>query len=192
MSDTVTTTTEMDPFQNIASDYLTTCFIDLNAKVEHTVSKLKLDADRFEAIVVRGTSGLLVGPMVAALLKKPWCIIRKPGDSSHSDHRVEGWRNFKSYIIIDDLIATGETIRTIQKTVRDHARAYPDKWERGLPECVGYYLYNHYELVWRGDGKNYSFHDKYFLFQEIPAKPSVAEQISEAIAARPNPAEIDF
>jgi hypothetical protein len=162
----------LDPFTNIASDYLTSCFIDLNAKVESVVDKLT---------PVRGVSGMMVGPMVAARMRKPWCIIRKPGDGTHSDHKVvEGWHNFKTYIIIDDLIATGGTIKLIQTTLRDHARAYDYKWERGVPECVGFYLFNHDELAWRGDGKNISYNDKYFLFSEIPARPSVAEQIAQA------------
>jgi hypothetical protein len=183
-------TNDVDPFQNIASDYLTSCFIDLNAKVEFAVEKLKPDAGRFDAIVVRGVSGLLVGPMVASRLGKPWCIVRKPGDGTHSDHKVvEGWYNFKSYIIVDDLIATGGTIKLIQKTLHEHGKAYREEWQLGVPECVGYYLFNHDELVWRGDGKNYSFHDKYFLFQEIPARPSVSEQIFAAASSRPLLAE---
>jgi hypothetical protein len=175
----------LDPEYNIASDYLTYCFRDLDARVERSVMRLKPDAERFEAIVVRGMSGLIVGPMVASRLKKPWCVVRKPGEGTHSDHKaVEGWHNFRSYIIVDDLIASGGTVRLIQKTIRESALASLNKWERGVPECVGYYLYNHDELVWRGDGKNYSFHDKYFLFQEIPARPSVAEQVAAAIATR--------
>lgn len=169
----------LDPFTSIASDYLTSCFIDLNAKVEHVVEVLTPHAERFEGIVVRGISGMMVGPMVASRMRKPWCIIRKPGDGTHSDHKtVEGWHNFKTYLIIDDLIATGGTVKLIQTTLRDHARAYPNKWERGIPECVGIYLYNIDDLSWRGNGKNYSYNDKYFLFQEIPARPSVSEQIS--------------
>jgi hypothetical protein len=171
----------LDPFDNIASDYLTNCFMDLNRKVQDTVEQLKPHADRFDAIVVRGVPGLLVGPMTASLLDKPWCVIRKPGEGTHSDHKVvEGWHNFKRYIIIDDLIATGGTLKLIQQTINDHARAFPDKWEQGLPECVGFYLFNSSELAWRGDGKNISYNDKYFLFSEIPARPSVAEQIAQA------------
>jgi hypothetical protein len=171
-----------DPFENIASDYLTVCFIDLNEKVRETVEALTPFVDRFEGIVVRGMSGLLVGPMTASLLKKPWCVIRKPGEGTHSDHKViEGWHNFKTYIIIDDLIATGGTLKLIQQTLRDHARAFQEKWERGLPECVGFYLFSSPELTWRG---THSYNDKYFLFQEIPARPNATEQIFAAAGTR--------
>jgi hypoxanthine phosphoribosyltransferase len=172
---------------NIQSDYLNSCFLDLHRKVKETVTKLLPCESRFEAIAVRGTSGLLVGPMVASILDKPWCIIRKPGDGTHSDHKVvEGWTGFKTYLIIDDLIATGGTIRLIQKTLADHARAYWEVWNSVTPECVGYYLFNHEELAWRGDGKTYSPYDKYFIFPEGPLRPSVSEQIAAAIAAGQN------
>lgn len=161
------------------SDYLNGCFLDLDGVVQKAVEALRPHVERFEGIVVRGVSGLLVGPMVAALLKKPWCIIRKPGEGTHSDHKVvEGWHNFKTYIVIDDLAATGGTIKTIQKTLHDHAKAYDHRWERGTPECIGFYLYNCEELAWRGDGKTYSYYDEYFLFQQIPAR-SVEEQIGD-------------
>jgi hypothetical protein len=176
----------LDPFENIASDYLQVCFIDLDAKVRQAVKALQPFADRIEGIVVRGMSGLLVGPMTAALLKKPWCVIRKPGEGTHSDHKViEGWHNFTTYIIIiiiDDLIATGGTLKLIQQTLRDHALAYRGERERGLPECVGFYLYNTSELAWRGE--THPYNDQYFLFQEIPARPSVTEQISAAFDSR--------
>lgn len=177
-------TFEVDPFRHINSDYLTKCFIDLNAVVQWTVEQLKPEAHRFEGIVVRGVSGMMVGPMTASLLKKPWCVIRKPGEGTHSDHKtVEGWHGFKTYIIIiDDLTATGGTIRTIQGSLRRHAEDNRQDWEI-LPECVGFYLYNHQELVWRGDGVNYNYHDKLFLFKEIPARPTVSEQISAAAYA---------
>jgi hypothetical protein len=168
---------------NIHSDYLNDCFRNLDAKVKETVKKLKPHADRFEAIAVRGVSGLLVGPMVASKLGKPWCVIRKPGEGSHSGHKsVEGWLNFKTYLIIDDLIASGGTLKLIQQTLLDHARAYPHKWENSPPECVGYYLYNCTELQWRGDGKDFSYHDKYFLFPEAPKRPVISDQITEAAA----------
>jgi hypothetical protein len=175
----------LDPFENIASDYLQVCFTDLDAKVRETVEALRPHADRFEGVVVRGMSGPLVGPMVASLLKKPWCVVRKPGEGTHSDHKVlEGWHNFKTYIIIDDLTATGGTLKLIQQTLHDHARAFTETWKKGLPECVGFYLYNSSKLKWRRKSEDYSYYDKYFLFEEIPARPSVTEQISAAFDSR--------
>jgi hypothetical protein len=172
----------MPNMDNIASDYLTKCFFDLDFMVRTSAERLQPHVDRFDAVVVRGMSGLLVGPMVASLLKKPWCIVRKSGECTHSDHKVvEGWHNFKTYIIIiDDLIASGATVKLIQQTIHDQARAYSENWERGIPECVGIYLFNDTRMAWRGNGKDYSYYDLYFLFQEIPARPNGTEQVTTA------------
>ena len=173
----------LSPVSNIASDYLNQAFQDLGAVVQRAVTMLEVNKDRFEGIVVRGTSGLLVGPMVASELKKPWCIVRKVGDGTHSSHKlVEGWFGFKTYIIIDDLIATGGTLKAIQQTMNHQAASRG----AGEVECVGYYLYNFNELVWRGDGKNYAYQDKYFIFPELLQKARIETAFAEKIAAAAN------
>ena len=174
---------------DIASDYLNACFADLPRVIERAVTKLAPHLERFEGIAVRGTSGLLVGPMVAATLKKPWCIIRKPGDGTHSDYKaVEGWFGFRTYIIIDDLISTGGTLKAIQQLLRDYARS---RGHAVTPRCMGYYLYNWDELKWRGENiRNESYCEKYFLYPEDFKRPTVSKQIAAAAATRP--ANFDF
>jgi hypothetical protein len=61
-----------------------------------------------------------------------------------------------------------------------NSRAYSENWERSIPECVGIYLFNDTRMAWRGNGKDYSYYDLYFLFQEIPARPNGTEQVTTA------------
>ncbi len=101
----------------------------------------------FDTLVFRGFSGALVGPTVALQLNKAWALVRKPGDTAHSNRRVEGFAQGK-YVIIDDFIDTGETIRSILEAV---AESYttpdifngmsPEALEQPKPECVGVVLY---------------------------------------------------
>lgn len=112
--------------------------------------------------------------------------MRKDSDGTHSaQKKVEGWFGFKSYIVIDDLIATGTTLKIIQREMRDQAKA-----RNVEPPCmVGFYLYNLDELKWRGDGTNYSYYDRYFIFpdvtEKIPNKPTLSEQVAFYASARP-------
>jgi orotate phosphoribosyltransferase len=60
---------------------------------------------------------------------KPFTILRKDGDSSHSLNKLEGWGEFSKYIIIDDFIDTGATVRKIINFVDD-------------AKCVGIFLHS--------------------------------------------------
>lgn len=94
-----------------------------------------------DGIVVRGVSGLLIGPIIAHKTKLPLAIIRKE-DDSHSPFRIEGIIK-TNYIILDDLINTGNTIKTIieqmKKTLKNE-RSY--KQQHLSPQCVGIFLYH--------------------------------------------------
>lgn len=68
----------------------------------------------FDGIAVRGVSGMLLGVPISERLNVPLAIIRKP-DGNHSGLRVEGDMRIKRYVIIDDLIVSGDTISTIRK-----------------------------------------------------------------------------
>ncbi len=81
----------------------------------------------FDTLVFRGFSGALVGPTVAHAMGKPFALIRKPGDSTHSDNSIEGHIEGQ-YLILDDFIDSGETINSM-------VNLYPLR-------CVGVYLYD--------------------------------------------------
>lgn len=100
------------------------------------IKKSKID---FDTVVFRGMSGCLMGPSIADALEKPFLVIRKENDGSHSSSLLEGHAEVKKFIIIDDLIDSGRTIRTILANVKDGG-----KCEAGFPNavCVGIFLYS--------------------------------------------------
>ena len=110
----------------------------LKARVNHIVrnlDKLKKQV-KFDAIAFRGMSGAAVAYPVSVLGGYHLISVRK--GRRHHGAKVEGSesRDIKRYIILDDFINTGKTVRAI---------AYAVKKEKGFtdtsPECVGIALY---------------------------------------------------
>jgi len=71
----------------------------------------------FDAIAVRGMSGATMGSIVAHLMDKDLFLVRKEGERTHSSRRLEGPNGPCDYVIIDDLISSGETVKTIQQEI---------------------------------------------------------------------------
>jgi adenine/guanine phosphoribosyltransferase-like PRPP-binding protein len=119
---------------NIRSSYL---YRALEAKcrrevVEDTCAVLRKHT--FDAIAVSGFSGTTVGSAVAHCLDKALIIVRKGRDyeQSHaSDYPVEGMRGGR-YVVVDDFISGGETMRRI---LREITKFSPTS------ELVGAYLW---------------------------------------------------
>lgn len=75
----------------------------------------------FDAIAFRGNSGALIAPIVAYLMNKDIICVRKDGEDSHTIFtKVEGNRLVQSYVIIDDFIDTGNTIKIIKNMIALH------------------------------------------------------------------------
>lgn len=91
----------------------------------------------FDALAVRGVSGLIMAPIVAYLLNKHVIVVRKPKseEHSHADMLVESPITTGKYVIFDDFVASGNTASEIHKQIKI---ACPDL------VCVGGY-------VWRPD-----------------------------------------
>lgn len=70
----------------------------------------------FQAIAYRGESGGLVAPALAMTMKKNLIMVRKRTDNCHSNQIVEG-SECDGYVIVDDLICHGDTIKDIVKKV---------------------------------------------------------------------------
>ncbi len=103
-------------------------------KVLNTLIKyIKSSKVQFDTIICRGTSGLLAAPYVAMKMKKHLIIVRK-SDGNHASVATEGYRNPQRYIIIDDFIATGNTVRIIIKTIEENFR-------NNNPKCVAIFCY---------------------------------------------------
>lgn len=112
-----------------------TCHV-LNHKVRNkiiikAVCDLRKISNDFDSIACCGTSGLMVVPQIAELLNKNILLIRKKNEKCYSDFAIEGVKPFR-YIILDDLICSGNTVRHIQWNVRnEHEKAI----------CIGLYCY---------------------------------------------------
>lgn len=94
---------------------------------------------KYDAIACCGTSGLMVVPQIAELLNKNIIIVRKEGDGGYSDFIVEG-TNTNRYVIIDDLVCSGGTVRHIIDSINEDGY---------MAECVGVYSYMRDECTYR-------------------------------------------
>jgi adenine/guanine phosphoribosyltransferase-like PRPP-binding protein len=112
-----------------------------NKIIVSAVCELRKIQDSFDSIVCCGTSGLLVVPQISELLEKHIVIVRKHDERSYSDFKIEGVSPYR-YIIVDDLICSGNTVRHIKRSIKEeHPRA----------TCVGVYCYLPNECAYRAD-----------------------------------------
>lgn len=127
------------------------------AMVDGSLRKLhqiqKLPGHRFNVLAGTGHSGLIMGSVLAEKFGVPFITIRKDGDGSH-DHRpnpnkVSGYlpagaRSWR-YLIIDDLIEYGSTIKTIVSKMNAFHKYEGEKYTKSSfmlkPKCVGVLLY---------------------------------------------------
>lgn len=96
----------------------------------------RLSSITFDTIVCRGRSGLAFAAPLAFLLDKELVVLNKMG-SSHDMGKlaVAPDANVKNFIVVDDFMASGETINICLTVMLE---TYP-KAKR-----VGVYLYRHY------------------------------------------------
>jgi adenine/guanine phosphoribosyltransferase-like PRPP-binding protein len=90
----------------------------------------------FDTIAFTGVSGAAIGFALGYELGLPMLCVRKQSEKSHysaTNGYVEGHFTAMRYIIVDDLIASGDTIYSIMNRIH---LAIDDA------ECVGIFLYN--------------------------------------------------
>jgi adenine/guanine phosphoribosyltransferase-like PRPP-binding protein len=92
------------------------------------VKYLKQYHGQYDTIAFAGISGAVIGPVVAMKLKKECILVRKNGDIRQSFAEVTGYDECRKYIIIDDFICSGHTVKMIQNKIHDFL---PDA------ECLG-------------------------------------------------------
>ena len=102
-----------------------------NKIIIKAVCDLRKINENFDSIVCCGISGLMVVPQVAELLNKNIIIIRKKNEDCYSEFSIEGVSPFR-YIILDDLICSGNTVRHIQRSISG---------EFPRARCLGLYCY---------------------------------------------------
>jgi orotate phosphoribosyltransferase len=111
-----------------------------NKIIIKAVCDLRKISDTFDSIACCGVSGLMVVPQIAELLQKHIIVVRK-GEKCYSEFRTEGVAPFR-YIILDDLICSGDTVKRIKKTLKE-------EYARSI--CQGVYCYLPYESAYRPD-----------------------------------------
>ncbi|KKN10175.1 hypothetical protein LCGC14_1039230 [marine sediment metagenome] len=91
----------------------------------------------FGAVAFRGSSGAALAYPLSAQLNIPIICVRKSNESSHG-LSIEGTqRNIKRYVIIDDFMESGKTIKAILAAIDKKKDWTAD----GKAECVGIVLY---------------------------------------------------
>ena len=104
----------------IRSEYLECVYEPkrLRRTIRRTVTALRNLRKRtwFDAVAFRGSSGAAVAYAASAELGIPLLHVRKGG--SHCHLKVEGARGVRTYVILDDFIDSGNTVRAIVKEVR--------------------------------------------------------------------------
>ena len=121
-----------------------TCHV-LNHKIRNkiiikAVCDLRKIKDGFDSIACCGVSGLMVVPQIAELLNKQIIVVRK-GEKCYSEFRTEGVAPLR-YIILDDLICSGATVKHIKRTLKS---------EYSRSSCIGVYCYLPDECAYRAD-----------------------------------------
>jgi len=109
-----------------------------NKIIIQAVCKLRKISDSFDSIACCGVSGLMVVAQIAELLNKNIVVVRK-GEQCYSEFRTEGVAPFQ-YIILDDLICSGSTVKRIKRLLKD---GYPRS------KCIGVYCYLPNETVYK-------------------------------------------
>lgn len=143
------------------AEYLKSIFdVRLRNRTVAAIAKLLKDKKiKYDAIAVTGVSGITMGSMVAFHLKKRLVIVRKNigGEATHSWIKVEHTERGKlmRYIVIDDLIDSGDTINRIINSI---------ELECGNDvKCAGVVLYD----------KGVRFKDKDYISKYITKASSV-------------------
>lgn len=107
-------------------DYCHDSYMTRNLQLAHVNERIPVAVEflsqfEFDAIAFRGMSGALVAPIIARELGKTLICVRKPDEKCHSSRLVEGDSGARSYVIIDDFIDYGTTVRKIFTAVGEFA-----------------------------------------------------------------------
>lgn len=136
-----------------------------SAHYRQLVHKLAVDVPELarklgaEAVVVRGTSGISVAFGMRMVTDFPFIVARKPDESHHSHDQLSLVRDGNSwtvgkYLILDDVICSGDTVNGIIKDL-------------GERECMGVIEYNglmgNYKLPSWGHSKPSMYDQRTFV-----------------------------
>jgi|SRR5579859_32331 len=125
----------------VEASYLRPVFFvkSFKATVDRAVNALKLfDAQTpFDTIAFCGMSGASLAYPLSYLMGKNLICVRKTEKiENHSWRESEGVVDCKSYVIVDDCVDSGDTLRKIEKGVKSHCKGYSEE-----PKLVGIHLF---------------------------------------------------
>ena len=130
----------MDQKRVIQSSYLNVIYkVDEYTKVVDDAVKIAMDVrcqHMFDTIAFSGHSGSAIAYPLSYRMGIPLICVRKSGENSHfvkeNPKLLEGHMTTKKYVIVDDFISSGDTVRRMLKTIKDN-----------LPnaECVGMIMF---------------------------------------------------
>jgi len=87
--------------------------------VERCLNFLTPIEKKFDVIVTRGVSGTAVGAVVAYIMKKQLCVIRKPGEQAHVGAIQSGEvSNVNKAVWLDDFIESGATQKAVTRALK--------------------------------------------------------------------------
>lgn len=89
----------------------------IEKSIETLSAYRKQRGKKFDAIACCGYSGLLISTVLSYEMKIPLIVVRK--NKSHDDSLVFGMENASKYIIVDDFVSSGKTVRLIHGRVSD-------------------------------------------------------------------------
>lgn len=110
----------------------------------YAAKRIKETLARFDAqaVVVTGKSGMALAFGAKMLVNFPLVVVRKAGDSSHG-FRIEGTPDTRvdRYVILDDFVVSGDTVRRIVLELDNLAKAegVPPADPVAVIECNGGY-----------------------------------------------------
>lgn len=98
-------------------------------------ARLTLADVEFDTIVCTGLSGVLIAPILWRALDVPClAVVRKPGESTHSDNIIEGEIGYR-WLFVDDFKCTGATFQRVRNAVAGYM-------VHGPTRNVGAYYYD--------------------------------------------------
>lgn len=75
---------------------------------------------KIDGIAFTGVSGAALGYILGYTLGLPLICVRRQGDGAHYLGVLEGCVSAKRYMIVDDFISSGDTVRRIMKTIKSN------------------------------------------------------------------------
>ena len=93
--------------------------VDETIKVVVALNKKK----KINAIAFTGTSGAALAYPVSYATGIPLLCVRKSTKDNHYRAKLEGYTRPKNYIIIDDCVCTGTTIKKMVKAIKEYSPA---------------------------------------------------------------------